>query len=338
MLICLISEEGLAQIPSVNFSQYFNFPALYQPNSPGSTSDKYEIRGIYRQQWQTIDAQFQTFGISGSYKINKNPLGKGAIGLGFYALDDKLGNNVISFQEVGINAALHYPLDFEERHLISFGINSNFSTSAVNYEDLYFQNQYNGFFLDRNLPTGESIANENVRNINFGAALGYKMIINPGLRANFNLSALDILKPKESFLTESMTANKSMQWFGDLSIKKKLNTRLAQSGLVQVMSIQNAQTYRIGSITEYSALNNGELKLSAGLFYELEDALIAYGGLGYKQYAVHLSYDFTMSNLNDITSATNQSYQTPGAFEISFVMKGLAAGSKTKYAVPCRFF
>ena len=327
-----------AQVQDVSFSQYFNFPALLNPTFAGSTSANYRVAGIYRQQWKAIEADFETYGVAGDIAIRKNPLGKGTFGVGFYAIDDHLGNNIIKQQKAGVSLAYHRPLDFQERHRISIGINGTYNNNSINYDLLNFESQYVGFVLNPDLPTGETFTTDQIENLNIGVGLSYRFRINKKEELMTNFSLLEIMAPKEYFLSNASSTVLTNRWTGAVSWRHRMNTRVALVPSVQFISFQNTTDFRFGTISEFRGFKNVDLQLEAGAFYQLQNALTLYAGVNYRNYSVHFSYDFTVSSLNGVTDSTDQNFKKPGTLEISFVMKGLPKSGGNKYATPCRFF
>jgi type IX secretion system PorP/SprF family membrane protein len=338
VFVLLLTFQLTAQVQKVSFSQYFNFPVLQNPAVVGSSDEPYRVAGIYRQQWRGIDAEFQTFGVSGDLKIVKNPFEKGDFGVGFYAIDDHLGNNIIKHQEVGISLAYHRPLDFQERHKLSIGFNIDYSSSAINYDPLIFENQYIGFIYDVDLPSGETFDNDQVQNINIGTGLNYQFQVNSTNKIIVGFSMLEILAPKQYFLSNEPPSRISNRWIGSSSLRHRLNRDFILVPTVQLISFQDATDFRMGTIAEFSGFKNANIQLDAGIFYQLKEAITFYSGVKYRNYSMHLSYDLTASPLNNLADVTEQNFKNPDAFEISFVMKGFDKSNKSKYTVPCRFF
>lgn len=327
-----------AQVPNVSFSQYFNFPALHNPAFAGDPSMDYRVAGIYRQQWRGIDAEFQTFGVAGDMPIGKKLLGTGSLGLGFYAIDDHLGNDVVQKQELGISLSYHRPLDFQERHLFSMGISANYSNSSIDLSSLSFENQYEGFIFNGDLPTGEGIENEQIQNINFGLGINYRFIISPKYQFSAGASISEILQPNQFFLSDSLAEEMAQRWVGFGSLKNHITSRISLVHHLQMVSIGKATGVRIGTIGQYSALESRELRLDFGLFYQIQEAFTLYGGVNYKNCSLNLSYDFTASSLNEVTASNQQELTRPGTIEVSFVYKALRQPKGSKYSIPCRFF
>jgi type IX secretion system PorP/SprF family membrane protein len=325
-----------AQVQKVNFSQYFNFPALQNPASVGNSADGYRIAGIFRQQWRSIDAEFQTFGVSGDMIVGK--LGRGTLGAGFYVVNDHLGNNVIQYQEIGLSLAYHYPLDFQERHKLSVGISSNYNRTSIDFESLFFENQYSGFVLDLDRPNGETFDFQNTANINIGVGLNYRFIVNPELEFTLGGSLLELMAPKEDFLSNSLSTEMKNRWTGFAESRHRINSKLAIVPRIQVVSFQNSTEFRLGAVSEYLLNQDKQLQLNGGIFYLFKEAVILYGGLNYGKYSVNLSYDITASPLNNVANSSDQQLKKPNAFEVSFSLKGFNKAKGSKYSVPCRFF
>jgi hypothetical protein len=67
--------------------------------------------------------------------------------------------------------------------------------------------------------------------------------------------------------------------------------------------------------------------------------MIWMGGIGYKNLTIKVSYDMTVSRLNQIKEAENVSGNMVGAYELSMVWKlRLSKATKSVYTVPCGIF
>ena len=310
-----------------HFTQVYNAPLALNPALTGSYAGTYRFSGIYRDQWRrTLDDPYVTF--AGMLDV-RFPLevynGKYndavAIGLMFY--NDKVPGVDFNTNQIALSAAYHKALDLNNTQYISLGIQGGINQRNINYEDLTFDDEYNGttgFFN----PTREILPGNNFSFDDWAIGLNYAFI--PGRRTSFyaGLSLHHIFEPQVSFFptdTDIMyEGNTLFRKFGaqvsasiPLSDKYSIQPRLVGSLQGPHFQAVTGSNVRIAlSEYDYSALHIGGWVRPVRNFddsFSLDAAIIMLG-IEYRNILFGLSYDATLVDLQ--TTRRGQ-----GAFEFS---------------------
>lgn len=131
----------------VVFTQFNSVNLFYNPSLTGSFPGNYKISAIYRNQWIGLQDQPLTqFIVSGEIKFH---LGyessyKDFIGAGLYFNTDRALVFDWNTNEMGLQFAYHKILDKTKRSFIAGGFGFGLRQRSVNYDRLYFEDQYNG--------------------------------------------------------------------------------------------------------------------------------------------------------------------------------------------------
>jgi len=144
--------------------------------------------------------------------------------------------------------------------------------------------------------------------------------------SNFDIgiSAFHLNKPKQTFLRDEK------QYLPTRKVAHaNFETFLSESVVLSINAIyqsqQTAKYYSFGGALGYYLPRNEDFMLNAGLWYWSKNAVIPYIGLSYKDYQFGLSYDVTMSKLNQAT-------EKPKTWELSLIIRGR---NKPSFVIPC---
>lgn len=327
-----------AQVQEVKFSQFFSFPLYVDPAATGNMQESYRVAGIYRQQWNSINAEFVTFGLSGDIKIKKGFRPQDSFGVGIYIIDDHMGDNLMQNQEVGLNVAYHFPLDFQARHVLSVGGSFNYAISSVNIEQLIFESQYNGFVPDLDIPHGEPFTSDPQSNYDLGTGISYRFLINPKWQTTITAAWMNIIEPQQGFFSDSLAATGMNRKIVSGSVKYKVNDKIALVPRWMVNMQQGATELSTGVIAQYAIFPGKDLQLDLGVLGQWYEYATIYAGASMKGVEVHASYDFSLSGIKNLTSADKAGQGRPGVFELSLIYKGRTKKNTGSYTVPCRMF
>ena len=310
-----------------HFSQFFSSPLTLNPALTGAYPGTYRFSGIYRDQWRrTLDNPYTTFAglldvrfpleiYTGKYKD------AAAIGLLFY--NDKVNGVDFNTNQIALSGAYHKALDINNTQYISIGFQGALAQRNINYEDLDFNDEFNG-------TTGYLLGSREelpANNFSFADwAVGLNYAYSPKKNTSFfvGLSMHHIFEPQVTFyptdLADNYQGNTLFQKYGaqlsaNLPLTEKLIIMPRIVGTVQGPHLQaNVGTnFRI-SVSEYdgTAVYVGGWARPVGNFDDSisVDAATIMLGLEYRNVLFGLSYDATLVDL-----ATDRVGQ--GAFEFS---------------------
>lgn len=131
----------------VSFSQFNSLNPYYNPALTGAFSGNFRVSTIYRNQWVGFqDRPFTSTAISGDLKFNLGPEGflKDYIAAGVYFLTDRAQQFDWNNNEVALNFAYHKLLRKSTKDFIGIGFAFGLMQRSVNYDNIYFEDQFDG--------------------------------------------------------------------------------------------------------------------------------------------------------------------------------------------------
>lgn len=185
-----------------HFTQFFAVPTIVNPALTGAFQGRYRMGIVRRDQWrQTLDEPYATFagGVDVRFNTDYSKKVSDAVGVGIMFFNDKVDDSGFRTTQMALSSAFHKALDQSGRHYLTVGGQIAINQRSVNYENLTFEDQYNGI-SGYSLPTGESLPENNFSF--FDVAVGVNYTFSPSHRTNFYFGAAmhHLLEPNVSFL------------------------------------------------------------------------------------------------------------------------------------------
>jgi type IX secretion system PorP/SprF family membrane protein len=323
LLITLFtSASSTAQ--DIHFSQFMSSPMNLNPAQTGNFKGSYRFTGNARRQWSSVTIPYQTFGIAADAR---NFLRAKNAGAGISLYQDKTGDS--QFSTLQFNAAASYmiKLNKDSTQFISVGVQSGITQRRINYSNLTFDNQFNGFVYDPTIPSVEIFENAGrvYANLNTGINWIYNIKERTGVSAGISL--YNITQPKQSFFgNDQIRLDKRFNFNLASQIKLTEKFDLLPSTLFMAQG-----TYReliLGSSIKY-ILNDNRYNyraLYAGGWARTRDAGFVSIGMDYDEWYVGLSYDVNLSNLRPASRGR-------GGFEVSVIYIIDVLPKRLKYKV-----
>jgi type IX secretion system PorP/SprF family membrane protein len=338
VLSCTMMIQSYGQDP--NFSQFFSSPLNINPALTGNIKGKWRVISNYRSQWIGPASPYNTGTISFDDKIFQNVAGnyvdentRVAVG-GMMMYDQAMGgvlkSSYASFNVSGnirlkegrrlemngshIRHNSHIKMDEGAEHRLGVGLGAIYGHKRVDFSKLSFGEQFTGFGFDTNLPTGESALSNMKPYVSASAGILYSYV-NENTNFDLGVSAFHFNKPKQTvlnddkqFLASRYVIHGNFETF--LTDQVILNT----NGVYQYQSA--ASYFSVGgALGYYLPSDDKDVIVNAGLWYWSKNALVPYLGFTYGNFQVGLTYDITISGLNDVS-------QKPKTFELCLILRG----------------
>ena len=322
----LIAIQSKAQDPS--FSQFFSSPLNINPSLTANINADWRAIANFRDQWISPASPYATGTISYDAKMfqKKFPgMEEGNIfGLGGMLMYDKAMGGVVKSTYASLNMSYRVKLiDGETKHRLGAGFGAIYGHRRIDFGGIDFEEQFTGYGFNTNLPTGENSLSSMKPYFSVSTGLLYSIT---SANSNFDIgvSAFHVNKPKQTFLKDENQY---------LSMRKVIHanfeTFLSQSVVLSTNAIYQSQEtanyLSVGGALGYYLPNNEDFLLNAGLWYWSKNAIIPYIGIAYKDYQFGISYDVTISKLNQAT-------EKPKTWELSLIVRGR---NKPSYVIPC---
>jgi len=331
LIISIISMSELFS-QDIHFTQFFNSPATLNPALTGFTDAKMRFFLNHRNQWASVSVPFQTFSATLDAQFLKRKQKGDMFGIGFNAFSDKAGDSKFGTQQV--NMALNYvkALGGSNRNLLGFGVQVGYVQRSLDYNALYFDNQYNGTSFDPNLSTGENFAVDNYQYLDMAAGINWYSNISYDFKLQTGLSFWHLNMPMQSLKNDN-NVKLSIKgiFYSEAEISLGLPYRLMPSILFQQQGTYSE--VMVGARFKYisEAKREKYAAFSTGIFYRNNDAIALYTGFDYKTMAFGVSYDFNISSLRVASNYL-------GGIEVNFWWKLNKEHHPKQKDLPCPIF
>lgn len=316
----------------LHFSQYGNTPLLQSPaNTALMPEDDFRVGVNYRNQWATIPAPFNTVSAFADFQLFRNRSLKNWLGLGGAFFSDRTGNGDLALTKFQFNAAYHIQLS--DYSMLSGGIGAAYVQRSVNFNNLTFDVQWDGFTFNKNNRNGESNAMGKTSYADFTAGINYAYFPNEDLYIKFGAGLLHVNQPNESLLRS--TDNKlGMRPTAMIDVLFRLNSGWIANPSAYYTRQRTAHQLVFG--TQFSCNVSPSERtpslLIMGLYHRLAESVIPMFGFEWKKIRVVSTYDVTVSKLSTANGGN-------GAFELSIIYQGLYNfGSVNRGAYNCPRF
>jgi type IX secretion system PorP/SprF family membrane protein len=313
----------------IHFSQFHFTPVI---NNPANAGNQNTYRAIlnYRNQWKSIAAPYKT----GSATVD-GPFGEslasesGRLAWGFNVFSDKAGQSEMATLQTGENAVL------------SAGLMVGYVSRSMNMANLTWGNQFDGYAYNPSLPDGEASSSDKVSYVDLGAGLSYSykkgeryMTGNDQLQINGGLAYFHPHKPDYSFTGSEEKLNPKLVVHGEAMVGLP-NTSLSLVPSLLVLSQGSQSEINVGTMlrfvmkteSNYTGFEKGRA-VSLGVHTRVGDAVIPSVMAEFGAYAIGVSYDI---NLSDLDAATSKRGGMEVAFRYLAAPKKKSAGGSRRY-------
>ncbi len=303
LFICL---SGNLNAQDIHFTLFNMSPLTMNPALTGSYEGTFRVGGIYRDQYRSVTSSrfFSTpsfFADAPILMIKK----KHWLGAGVMAFQDKAGLGDLETNTFQISAAIHLVLDKKSQNVLTVG----FQGGQVNRKlqgDFTYEEDLNGTLApgQRSLDFDQfRDANTDYFDLNAGVLL--KSQINKQTNFRLGVSLRHLTSPNYNFDRSNSNVDgsdikKRIIAHGDLNYQ--VNEKWSISPTFYFSNLSPANQFQLQGWAGYLLRPEEQIKLNFGLGYRVGDAAELLLGMDYKDLKVALSYDITLSSLNNATN------------------------------------
>lgn len=319
-----------------HFTQFYAAPLTLNPALTGVFDGKYRFSIVYRDQWRkTLEQPYKTFaaGLDLRFPLDIKRKYKDAASVGLLFFSDNVPGVDFTTNQIGVSGAFHKSLSTANNQYLSLGVQVNLAQRSVNYEDLTFNDQFDGTTGYTDVG-GELLPSNNFAYSDFSVGLNYSYSPKRGIGFFAGAALHHILEPQVSFYYDrdnilddpaQFGSNKLFRKIsGQLSVRLPITDRLDLSPRA-IIAIQGPHTeinagtnirFSLGEFSKAAFHLGGWLRpvTNEESSFDL-DAVVVMVGFELNNFLLGLSYDIT---LNDLTS----NRQGQGAFEVSIAYLG----------------
>jgi type IX secretion system PorP/SprF family membrane protein len=328
VLFCL-PMQGKAQ--DKLFTQAFAHPLDLNPAFAGAIDGRYRVTAAYRDQWKSfIESPFTTFGIYGDVRIIPNEQKDDFFGGGFSLITDRTAIYNVNQNILSLFGSYHKALNADKGRYLSAGFSFGIAQRNINYENIYFNDQFDG--LDQyNLSTSEILPANNFAVMDIGLGVTYRTRMSKYSNLSFGIAGDHLTGSSVSFYAHSIEPDPLIP---DINMNRKFTTflsmELASNQYVSLLprllwQVEGPhQMLAAAAVVKFDITNYDSKALHFGGGVRLNQSFDS----GFKPSALYLMMAYEMEGLliglsHDVT-LTNLKAQSPGkgAFELSISYTG----------------
>lgn len=328
VLLIVILRSAHAQDPS--FSQFFSSPLNVNPALTARINSDWRAIANFRDQWIGPASPYATGTMSYDTKVlqnkipnvyeEKNILGVGGMLMYDYAMDGIMKSTYAS-GNLSYNVVL---ADGAVVHRLGAGFSATYGKRTVDFNRLTWEDQWVGYAgFDKNLPTGEAALVNMKGFFSVNTGLVYSATSE---KSNLDIGAavFHVNTPKQTFLLDP-NQRLAMRKVAHANFETFLNSSVVLNANAIYQLQDQAKYYSFGGGLGYYLPQDPDIILNAGMWYWSKNAVIPYVGIAYKDFQFGLSYDVTISKLD-------QASIKPKTFELSLIYRGTKEPTQT---IPC---
>ena len=317
LLLATILWSVISFAQDIHYSQFYASPLTLNPALTGINECNYRAAAMYRNQWHSITTPYQTPSIS--FDINnvlQRLIKKGTFSLGGLLLDDKAGTG--NLQNLSIMGSLAYqrPLNASRKLNGSIGLQVGYVQKKLDFTKLTWEDQFNGQTFDPTINPQENFKDK-FSYVDLNAGLYFSFAASKNIDIFLGGAGFHIIPPKEKFLSGGPDNKLAMRIVGHGGLRLGLTEKLDLIPQLLFMTQASAREINAGASVAYKLTT--DVKLFAGGYYRVQDAVIAMVGIDYKRIRLGLSYDVNTSSLKEASNSN-------GGFEISLSYTGCLGG------------
>lgn len=291
----------------IHFSQYYFAPQHMNPALTAINSGDISFTANYRSQWRSsLHEPYTTVFASADKKFYLKKKDNQFFGGGLMVYYDGAGTSNLNIGQIGLSGSYAYA--FNPKHILSLGIQANFSQRAFNLDDLTFDNQYVDGQFDPGASINESFQDFRTYFPSFGAGLNYHVqSLNKRHKLDIGGGAFNLNKPDQSFrddVASPLPMRFTAYVMPNFQLLSHLDLRL--TGAAQFQGPYFEALGGGGLRIHLSTHRAREMALLLGAAYrfnELGDAIIPGIEFEYAGFLIGFTYDI---NISKYQAATNR--------------------------------
>ncbi|MCH2082598.1 MAG: PorP/SprF family type IX secretion system membrane protein [Saprospiraceae bacterium] len=325
LLILVVALSGNLHAQDIHFTLFDMSPLTLNPALSGAFEGTARLGGIYRA--QSFDAvnveQYETPSFYIDAPIIRGFRKQDWIGIGVAFYNDKAGRLGLETSGALLTASYHFALDKNRKNMLTLGLQGGQFNRRINFDNALFAD---GLLLDiedglspelygQNPSEDESGMNPSKDAIDFNAGLLFRSNVSESSKLEIGLSFGHVTRPDYNLVIanpdDKNAAKRPFRIVGHAAYAIGLNERWGIRPQIFVQTTTGADPeIGIQGWASYLINPEKEIALNFGLGYRISDAGKVLFGIDYKDFRAALSYDITLTELNEVNNYN-------GAFEVS---------------------
>ncbi len=279
----------------IHFSQFFQTPYALSPGNIGAFNGSHRVGGVFRQQWRSVTKPYTTFGLGGDMA---NAFGVEGLGAGAWFYNDRTGDSHLNTFHFDIGGSWTQHFGGRKEHSLTGGLQIGITAISIDYSDLAFDSQYNGFYYDPSLANGENFARDALAHtdVHVGGVYRYTPSARELVQVGFGL--FNLTRPRIGFFGsegDPLDLRSSFHVLTQFPVSPKVDVL----PMMQYMAQGPFRELDLGGTVRYLLTDRyGVLRaVQGGVFWRADDAGYLFAGLERDDWTFGLSYDINFSAL-----------------------------------------
>ncbi len=316
LLFCLLAIAGSAansHAQGIHFSQYWNAPLLANPANTALLPDaSYRVGAQYRQQWASIPVPYTTVSAFGEAQLLRGIEGSNWLGVGGAFWTDRAGAGQLEQTRGDLFVAYH--LQVGDKQMISLGASAGIVQRRVDFSQLTFDQQWDGFQFDNALKSGEPADVRQTGYTDLGLGLNYAFFPNENFYLKIGGGVGHLNQPVETFYGTSHKVG--LRSTGNAEAIIRISPTVILTPSVYFTTQQSAWEGLYGTLAQFRIGGDAAAgSFIVGAFHRWGDAVVGVAGYQWGDVRITSSYDYTLSSLKTANNGR-------GAFEMALVYQG----------------
>lgn len=307
----LLLVVNIIHAQDIHYSQYYLSPVNINPALSGNFNGDFRLIGNHRTQWSTVSIPFVTF--SGSYEFSFLKKQNFKFSSAVLFNTDKAGDSKFTNNHIGLSLAYHKTLSNYLNQMLSLGMLIKYAQLSFDYNELMFNNQWDGTMYNSNLGSQEFFATENFGYLDLAIGGNWQYTYDEKRYFNTGMSIYHINAPKQTFFNNTKERLSPRFTFYSNNVFRFHESIFFIPGFILHRQGRYSELI-LGSTAKFNMKETKKDKVSVyfGAFYRFGDAVILTTKIDMNTLRLGLSYDFNVSGL--VPASKGQ-----GAIEIALI-------------------
>lgn len=316
VVFLVVFSVFITNAQDIHFSQFTNAPLQLNPALTGFTECNMRIGLNYRNQWNSISTPYVTQSAYIDGKVTPKSFKRDWFGIGGLFYSDKAGEGALSNTKGMLLASYFKGLNRDNTFIIGIGAGIGIVNRSVDYNKLFFANQWDGTGFSNLLASNENYSDNSIfyADFNGGILVSYTKSSKFGYYGGISLSHIN--RPKDSFYNNGHRLGRKTIIHGGLLASLGENLMINPQLMYSTQKKSSETILGANFRFEYEVVN-----FYLGAWYRWARDIIPVAGLEYNGFVLMFSYDVISSDLN-------QGSNYRGGFEFS-LSKRLMCTSKS---------
>ncbi len=292
--------QNLATAQDIHYSQFFNSSLNLNPALTGIYNGHYRLAGNYRNQWENVPVDYQTFTGEFDMKFGNVSDTTGFWSGGIQLNHDKAGD--LGFRSTDIGLFASYSLRLSDGNYLTPGIKLGYDLRRFDSDNIRSGNQWNGDSWDPSIAA-EGFSKDNVSYFDLGLGLNYRWQKSYRTHVDLGGGLFNILSPDNSFAESNYTSDLERRLSLYLLASFRLVDRLdlLLNGTFQQQNPHEQLNVNAQGKIYLNGNSDRDVALILGVGTRLKDAWYPMVALQMKSLYVGFSYDFNISRFDIAT-------------------------------------